>query len=84
MIRIAALLLPLMCISCGADLRPGVTQAQFKEIVKNCGLPSKVRLEREGRDHPMIILTDTGMTDAHIACIRAEQERLGATADMAN
>jgi hypothetical protein len=69
---------------CNADLRPALTNAQFSEIAMNCRLPSKARLDRQGRDHPMIILTGAGVSEMQVKCIHAEQDRLGATADMAN
>ena len=84
MIRTVQVAVLLLTAGCDVDIRPDLTDTQFAEIVKNCSLSDDVRLEREGRDNPMIVLTNAGVTSNQVECIRAEQSRLGATADMAN
>jgi hypothetical protein len=83
-IRTAALVLLLPIAGCDVEFGPSLTVAQFGEISRNCGLSPKVRLEQQGRDVPMIVLTDAHPTRGQVECIRVEKDRLGATADMAN
>jgi len=70
--------------ACSVDPRPALNDDQFATIVKKCRLSEKVELRRSDDGQPMIVLTGSGTTKAQIDCIRAEQETLGATADMAN
>ncbi|WP_164931291.1 hypothetical protein [Erythrobacter sp. HKB08] len=74
----------IMIAACTVDSRPALTEAQFAELAENCALPSTVRLETEGRDHPMIVLSGSNLSNGQIECIRSGQDRIGATADMAN
>ena len=75
---------PVMISACTADPRPALTQEQFSEIVGNCQLPATVELDTAGGDYPMIVLGGADISDSQIDCIRSEQDRIGATADMAN
>lgn len=72
----------LVLASCDVDLRPDISEAQFREVIRVCHLSPKTRLELTSDGTPRIVL-GADETDAQAECIRAENDRLGVSSDMA-
>lgn len=72
----------LLTISCTADTRPALTEAQFQDIRVTCSLSDKARFVPQSDSPPRIALGPSD-TEVQAKCVRAEQDRIGAIADMA-
>ena len=70
--------------ACNVDTRPPMSAEQFAALARNCQLPDRIVIQTENRDLPLIDLSDAEPTVTQIECIRSEQDRIGAIADMAN